>query len=138
MSNKSISEIASECGFDPDKLLAVIQESHPTAKLHNLIEPDALDEAFCRYEVAHGIKCGPAQSNPSDPVLARAGILQPSKENIMTEDFFDETAVTAKAEQEWANDPNLRAEFGNDKEAWVAYTKANAEGLVKILGARNV
>ena len=46
--------------------------------------------------------------------------------------------VTAKAEEpaksEWDNDAKLRAEFGNDKAAYEAYSRAAARGLVTTKG----
>lgn len=140
MSNKSIAEVAKELKVIPAKLLGVVQETHPDAQLHNKIEPDALEQCFCNYEKNHGLKSGPAHtSNPRElgDSTTRAGNSQ-QKEKVM-QDFYDEQTVTAQAAQEWTNDPNLRQEFGNDEEAWIEFSKANAEGLVRTLGApRNV
>lgn len=37
-----------------------------------------------------------------------------------------------QAEKTWAEDPKIRAEFANNKEAYLAYVKADAAGRVKI------
>jgi len=46
--------------------------------------------------------------------------------------FTDE----ARAESLWATDAELRAEFQNDKDSWLAYCKAEAAGQVRILRGR--
>ena len=47
--------------------------------------------------------------------------------------FTDEQA---RAESLWETDAELRAEFQNDKDSWLAYCKAEAGGQIKILGGR--
>ena len=44
------------------------------------------------------------------------------------------TTLPADADGEWQANSQLRAEFGDDKEAWLAYRDAEAQGLVKIQG----
>lgn len=43
---------------------------------------------------------------------------------------FDELA----AENRWSADAELRKEFDGDKQAWLEYAKAEAEGRIRIQG----
>lgn len=66
----------------------------------------------------------------------------PEQEKPMTvsttrkpEDSTD--AIEAQARRDWQRDANLRAEFGDTDDgmqAWIAYRRANAAGLIKVLG----
>ena len=60
------------------------------------------------------------------------------KSDAKESDEIPEGAVASVAkktpEQKWEADADLRAEFGNDKGAYMAFEKANAEGRVKIIG----
>lgn len=51
---------------------------------------------------------------------------------------IDLERVVLVAREEWARDPKVRDEFDNDVEAFVAFRRYEALGLVKILGARTV
>lgn len=46
----------------------------------------------------------------------------------------DEKPVEEQAEVAWKKDKDLRAEFGNNKDSFIAYFKANKEGRARILG----
>lgn len=41
-----------------------------------------------------------------------------------------------KAEKRWEKDEALRAEYGGNRESWLAYAKAEAAGRVKTLGKK--
>jgi len=49
----------------------------------------------------------------------------------MTENF-DETAAI----QRWEREPAIRDEFNQDRAAWLAYCRAEAEGRFKVQGGR--
>lgn len=40
-------------------------------------------------------------------------------------------SITLQAEERWNSDPDLRAEFGDNLSAYVAYERANSSGRVK-------
>lgn len=46
-------------------------------------------------------------------------------------------AIKDKAEREWNSSPAIRAEFGENKAAFVAYSVANATGKIKVMNAGN-
>jgi hypothetical protein len=46
----------------------------------------------------------------------------------------DATRIEQRARRQWEADPALREEFGGRYESWLAYSKAEAKGLVRILG----
>jgi hypothetical protein len=44
--------------------------------------------------------------------------------------------VELAAREQWQRDPQLRDDFCDDIESYVAYRRADAMGLVRVLGAR--
>lgn len=53
---------------------------------------------------------------------------------IVTDNTATAATPEAKAEAKWDADAKLRGEFGDDKTAYMAWAKADAAGLVKVLG----
>lgn len=47
--------------------------------------------------------------------------------------FPDLDAVTRDGEKVWAADKSLQTEFGNNKEAYLAYRRADAKGQIRVL-----
>lgn len=56
--------------------------------------------------------------------------------NVETQSMkgLDDTSIEQECEKVWSQNPAVRAEFGQDKKAYIAFAKADAKGLVKILG----
>lgn len=48
----------------------------------------------------------------------------------------DTFGIEARARREWKASPALREEFGGRYESWLAYSKAEARGAVRILGRK--
>jgi hypothetical protein len=44
--------------------------------------------------------------------------------------------VALAAREQWRQDPQIRAEFLDDEESYVAYRRASAMGIVRILGQK--
>ena len=47
---------------------------------------------------------------------------------------YDQQSTEQWARQQWENDAELRAEFSNDRAAWLAYAHADAQGFCKTTG----
>jgi len=63
-------------------------------------------------------------------------VAQPAKDDLSSNHKADEDDGMSdddKAKAKWGRDSELRAEFGDDFEAYSAYEKANASGYVKVL-----
>jgi len=56
----------------------------------------------------------------------------PSAQN--SDDPIPESEVERRALEMWRGDPELQAEFDGKFEVWLAYSRANSEGRVQILG----
>lgn len=48
--------------------------------------------------------------------------------------LVDLERVTLAAREQWRQDPQVRAEFLNDEDTYIAYRRAEAMGIVRILG----
>jgi hypothetical protein len=51
---------------------------------------------------------------------------------------FAEEQAEAAARVEWAANPELRAEFGDNEDAYIAYCKAEARGVVSFHGGKGL
>ena len=49
-------------------------------------------------------------------------------------EFVDIQAIEQKAAADWQRDPKLREEFDGDFESFKAFRRADAAGIVRILG----
>lgn len=49
---------------------------------------------------------------------------------------IDLERVELAAREKWQHDPQLRADFCGDLESYIAYRRADAMGLVRVLGER--
>lgn len=124
----TIAELAREGGMDPDKLLACVKETYPEAVMQSPITAGALDRAFSNFENKHGIK--------GDPELIKHEVTKMSNTNET--DFYDEFATDAESKKQWENDAGVRQEFAaGGFESFQAFRRAEAAGLVKILGGQH-
>ncbi len=139
----TIAELATHGAMDPSKLLACVKETHPTAKMQSPITAGALRLAFSNYEQAYGVK----QSGDPAPKMSNGAPAARQPEQIKHEvntmstnddgDFYDEFATDAESKKQWENDPGIRAEFhAGGFESFQAFRRAEARGLIKILGGR--
>ena len=138
----TIAELATHGAMDPSKLLACVKETHPTAKMQSPITAGALRLAFSNYEQAYGVK----QSGDPAPKMSNGAPAARQPEQIKHEvntmstnddgDFYDEFATDAESKKQWENDPGIRAEFFGDYEAFKHFRRAEAQGLIKILGSK--
>lgn len=137
----TIAAIADAKGIDPRKLINCIRETFPQAQFQSEISIAALDQAFTNFEQKHNIKGGPAPALHLKSGTAQSGVnrefIQPEEIKMENENnFYDEHAIDQESERQWAADPSVRQEFqGGGFESFKEYRRAEAQGLVKMLGS---
>jgi len=61
----------------------------------------------------------------------------PMDNAVKVPDKDSDLPVEERTKKTWDKDPKVRKEFGGDYESYLAYEKANAKGLVKILRGKD-